>query len=464
MESFEKLKERLSLSKNEQAESKPLFSQKAIQKLIIPLIIEQALAISIGFFDTVMVAYAGEHAVSGVSLVDSINFLAINFFSTVAAGGAIIVGQYLGRKDRKTSNHAAQQLFLVVTFIAVVVAIVCLLFNQTILQTLFGDVETQVMSSAVTYFYITAISFPFLGLFNVSASLLRVMGDSQKAMMNALIMNLINIVGNAIFIYIFKWGVFGGALSTLIARVVSSVFMVYTLRNPHLPVYVQSYSFRSLDLKMIKRILRVGVPNGLENSIFQIGKIIMTGLVATCSTASIAAHAVANSLTGLQIIPGAAMGLALTTIVSRCVGAGEFEQAKYYTKMLMKKAYGYIILLNIPILLLLHPILNLYGLSEESIQLAYQVMILHSIGAMLIWAPSFSLPNALRAAGDVVSTMYTSVFSMFVFRVGFSFLFAYVFNLGLISVWIAMMIDWLFRAIFFTIRWASNKWQRHSII
>lgn len=452
------------MAKNEITDSKPLFSPQALQKLIIPLIIEQALALSIGFFDTIMVAHAGEHAVSGVSLVDSINFLAINFFSTVAAGGAIIVGQYLGRNKRELSNHAAKQLFLVVTAISILVAAVCLVFNGLILRTLFGSVDDAVMTSAVTYFYVTAASFPFLGLFNVSASLLRVMGDSKKAMINALIMNVINLVGNAIFIYIFNWGVFGAAFATLISRVISSFSMMYMLRNPELPVFVDSYSPSGMDLKMIKRILRVGIPNGLENSIFQIGKIIMTGLVATFSTASIAAHAVANSLTGMEIIPGAAMGLAITTVVSRCIGADDYEQAAYYTKLLMKKAYLYVALLNIPILFLLKPILSLYNLSAESLDLAFQVMILHGIATMIIWPASFTLPNALRAAGDVVSTMYTSIFSMFIFRVGFSFIFAYVFDMGLLSVWIAMFIDWIFRAVFFVIRWLSKKWQRYSII
>ena len=450
--------------KGELADEKLLFSPQALRKLIVPLIFEQALALSIGFIDTMMVAYAGEQAVSGVALVDSVNFLAINFFSTVAAGGAIIVGQYLGKKESKMSKHAAKQLFLVVAFIATLVAVISLVFNRQILRTLFGNVEAPVMDSAVTYFYVTAASFPFLGLFNVSASLLRVMGDSKKAMINALIMNVINIVGNSVFIYIFKWGVLGAALSTLIARVISSFTMMYMLRNPKLPVFISSYNPRDIDFKMIKRILRIGIPNGLENSIFQIGKIIMTGLVATFNTASIAAHAVSNSLTGLEIIPGAAMGLAITTVVARCVGAGEYEQAKYYTRLLMKKAYLYIIVLNIPILFVLKPVLNFYSLSPEAINLAFQVMILHGVAVMLIWPASFSLPNALRAAGDVVSTMYVSVFSMFVFRVGCSFLLAYVFDMGLMSVWIAMIVDWTFRSIFFVIRWRSNKWQRYSII
>lgn len=450
--------------KSNLVESKPLFSSKALQVLIIPLIIEQALALSIGFIDTMMVASIGDHAVSGVALVDSINFLAINFFSTVAAGGAIIVGQYLGRGDRKMGSHGARQLFLVVAFLSIITAIVALTFNQPILQMLFGDVEASVMSSAVTYFYVTAASFPFLGLFNISASLFRVMGDSKKAMINALVMNVINIVGNAIFIFIFKWGVFGAAFATLISRVISSITMMHMLRNPKLPISVSSYCVRDIDYKTVKRILRVGIPNGLENSIFQIGKIIMTSLVATFSTASIAAHAVANSLTGLAIVPGAAIGLAITTVVSRSVGAGELGQADYYTKLLMKKGYLYMAMLNIPIMIFLKPILSMYSLSAESLDLAYQIMLVHGIGAMLIWPMSFSLPNALRAAGDVVSTMYTSIFSMFVFRVGLSFLFAYVFDMGVLSVWLAMMVDWIFRSIFFAMRWASKKWQRYTII
>lgn len=452
------------MSKNEWAESKPLFSPESLRRLILPLIMEQALALSIGFFDTMMVAYAGESAVSGVALVDSINFLAINFFSAIAAGGAIVAAQYLGQKKREQSNHAAKQLLLIVTFLSTLIAFLCLFFNQSILRTLFGNVDSAVMGNAKIYFYITAASFPFLGIFNVSASLFRAMGDSKKAMANAFIMNLINLIGNSIFIFVFKWGVFGAALSTLISRVVSSFSMLYMLRKPNQSIQIKSYSLHDFDFRMIKRILRIGLPNGLENSIFQIGKIIMTGLVATFSTASIAAHAVANSLTGLAIIPGQAMSLAIITVVARCVGANDYQQAKYYTKELMKKAYLYVAVLNLPFLFILKPLLNLYSLSVESLDLAFQILLLHGFAAMLIWPASFSLPNALRAAGDVIFPMFLSVFSMFVFRIGFSFLFASWFHMGLLSVWLAMFIDWTFRAVCFTIRWKGNKWQRYSII
>lgn len=444
--------------------AKPLFTPQSLKSLIIPLIIEQTLAMSIGFFDTMMVAYAGESAVSGVALVDSLNYLAINFFSAIAAGGAIVVAQYLGRQNKEKSNHAAKQLLLIVAFLSLLIASFCLLFNPFLLRSIFGNVESSVMDNAVTYFYLIASSFPFIAIFNVSAALFRGMGNSKTAMINAFIMNLINLIGNSIFIFVFKWGVFGAALATLISRIIGSISMMRMLRNPELPVHITSYGLRDMDVSMMKRILRIGVPNGLENSIFQIGKIIVTGLVATFSTASIAAHAVVNSLTGLEIIPGQALGLAIVTVVAQCIGAVEYEQAKHYTKDLMKRAILYLALLNLPLLFLMRPVLQLYSLSSESLDMAFQILLLHGIAAILIWPISFTLPNALRAAGDVVFPMFLSIFSMFAFRVGFSFLFASLFQMGLLSVWLAMFIDWAFRSICFTLRWRSGKWKRFSVV
>lgn len=450
--------------KQDTAIKKELFSKADLKRLIIPLVIEQTLALTVGMFDTIMVSSAGESVVSGVSLVDSISILIINLFTALATGGAIVAGQYLGNSDRQNSEKAAKHLVLSVFSLSILVMAVCLLLHRQILSLVFGGVEADVMASARVYFSVVAISYPFMALFNASAALFRGMGNSKNSMVNALIMNVINISGNAIFIYGFEMGALGAALGTLIGRVVAAFSMLFMLRNPQLLISVRSYSPRGLDGGMIKRILKIGIPNGIENSIFQLGKIIVTSLVAGFGTTSIAAHAVSGSLAAAEIIPSAAMGLAITTVVAQCIGANEHEQADYYLKYLLKQAYIWLIALNLVMIMLLRPLLGLYDLSGESFALAYKIMLLHGISSMLIWPLSFTLPNAFRAAGDVKRPMAISVFSMCVFRVGGSYLLTYLFELDVFGVWISMIMDWAFRSICFGWRWKSGKWKRFSAI
>lgn len=440
-----------------------MFSKLDLRKLIIPLIIEQALAFMVGLVDTIMVAGISEEAVSGVALVDSINILLISFLAALATGGAIVAGQYLGLKEKKHASHAARQLVIAAFTVSVVLMGVCLFLNRQMLSAFFGEVAPDVMNQASVYFYITALSYPFIAMFNVSAALFRSMGNSKTGMLNALVMNILNIAGNALFIYGMRMGVTGAALSTLISRIVAAVIMLYMLRNPALDIHAR-FSLKGADFPMIRRILRVGIPSGLENSMFQIGKIVVTRLVAIGGTTAIAAHAVSNSLALVEIVPGSAMGLAILSVVARCVGAGEYGQAEYYTKYLMKRAYLYMLLLNGAVLALLQPILGLYQLSDATFALALQLVTLHSISAVLIWPTSFTLPNAFRAAGDVKYPMTISIISMWAFRIVLSCIFVYALGWGVFSIWVAMVIDWGFRSIFFAMRWKSKKWQHFSAV
>lgn len=441
-----------------------MFSKTQLRNLIIPLMIEQTLALTVGMIDTIMVAGVGEDAVSAVSLVDAINFLVVQLFAALATGGAIVSAQYLGLKDHEKANHAAKQLVIATFLFSLVLMGVCLIFNNWMLSTFFGSVEPTVMYNAQIYFFVTALSYPFIATFNSAAALFRGMGNSKIAMINALIMNVANITGNVVFIYGLDLGVFGAALATLISRIIAAATMLWMLRNPENKIFVRKYRPRDVDIPMIKRIFRIGIPNGLENSIFQIGKIIVTSFVAVQGTASIAAHAVANSLAGIEIIPAYAMGLALITVVAQCVGAGKYDQAEYYTKKLMKQAYLYTAILNITMLIFMKPILGIYQLSDITFHLAFQILVLHGVGTMLIWPLSFTLPNALRAAGDVKYPMVISIISMWAFRILLSYIFTHHLGFGVLSIWIAMVVDWVFRSCFLVIRWKRKKWQRFSVI
>ena len=442
----------------------PLFSKLDLRRLIIPLIVEQALAFSIGVVDTVMVASVGESAVSGVSLVDAINFLLVTLFTALATGGAIVAGQYLGMKEADHAKRAAKHLLLVAVLAPLVISVLCLCLNKPILSLLFGRVEPEVMHHASTYFYITALTYPFIAIYNAAAALFRTMGNGKVPMLNSLVMNIVNIIGNCIFIFGLGWGVFGAAVATLISRVIAAGSIMTMLRNPSLDIHIRSYSLRNIEAGMMKRILRIGIPTGLENSVFQLGRLVMTNLITTFGTAAVAANAVGVSLSLIGIIPGQAIGLALLTVVARCMGAGEEAQARQYVRIMMRKAWVYMLLLNIGLMLLIVPTLALYHLSAETYKLAFWILILHGTSAIAVWVPSFTLPNALRAAGDVRFTMITSISSMFIFRVGCSYLLAGLTGLGVWCVWISMAVDWTARSICFILRWKSGKWKTKVVI
>ena len=439
-----------------------MFDNQMLVKLIIPLIIEQFLTVTVGMADSVMIASVGEAAVSGVSLVDTVNILLINVFAAMATGGAVVAGQYLGQKRQKEACKAADQLVLFITFFSIIIMVLMYLCKNWILHGVFGKIDSDVMGYANTYLVIVSLSIPFIALYNGGAALFRTMGNSNISMIITLIMNIINVIGNAILIYGFQMGVAGAAIPTLFSRIVAAILIIVLLRKQNLLVHLTKPFQFKLNFHFIKKILRIGIPNGLENSMFQLGKILVLSLVAGFGTASIAANAVSNTIANFQILPGMAIGLATITVVSRCVGAGDYEQVRFYTRKLLRITYLSMILINIIIDLGLPLILWIYNLTPETGMITKQLILYHSICCVTIWPFSFTLPNTLRASNDVRFCMVTSIVSMWVWRIAFSFVLAQFLHLGVLGVWVAMTIDWLFRAICFVIRYRGSRWQLKS--
>lgn len=436
-----------------------LFSNRDLRRLIVPMIIEQLLAILVGMSDSIMVARVGEHAVSGVSLVDNIFILLIYLFAAMATGGAVVAGQYLGQNDRQKARKAANQLVLFTALFSVVITIGIYIARNLILHNVFGHIEANVMEAAKTYLVIVSASIPFIALYNAGAAIFRSMGNSQTPMYLSFLMNTLNICGNAILIFGFHMGVAGAALSTLASRIVAGVGIMLLLRAPGLLLGLERpFSFR-LDFAMLKRIAYIGVPNGLENGMFQLGKILVLSIIAGFGTASIAANAVGNILATFQVLPGMSVSMAIITVCSRCVGAGDYEMARFYTRKILKLIHIMIIAFNVVILAAMPLVLYLYNLSEEAVMLTQRIVWYHGICAVLIWPEAFSLANTLRAASDVKYCMVWSVISMWVFRIGFSWLLGVKMQMGVFGVWVAMTIDWLVRAILFVIRYRGTKWQ-----
>lgn len=425
---------------------------------------EQLLAVTIGIADTVMVSSCGEAAVSGISLVDSINMLLITVFSSLATGGAVIASQYLGKGEKWNANSAAKQLEYLVLGISLVIAAAAVIFRDFALTAIFGQIESAVMDNARIYFLLSALSYPALGVYNGGAALFRAMGDSRTSMLISVLMNGINVGGNALLIFGFGWGVAGAATASLVSRIVGAVLITLLLVNPNRQIHLDRIWKPEWKPQMVKSILHIGVPNGLENSIFQIGKILVASIVAGFGTVSITANAIAGNLASIQIIPGSAIGMAMLTVVGQCIGAKDYDGVKKYVKKLMGITFLATWAITLFMVLFSKNIVSFYSLSGATADMTLEVFFVHAICCTVIWPFAFSLPNALRAANDVKFTMLVSLFSMWIFRIGFCYVLALYFNLGVLGVWIAMCIDWLCRGIFFVARFLSGKWKNISYI
>ena len=434
-----------------------MFSNKDLRKMIFPLIIEQFLNISIGMIDSVMVAGTGEAAVSAVSLVDTVMILLVNMFTALAAGGGIVAGHAIGRKNREEGCDVAEQTLLFTVSMAIIIMTAMYLFKNWIFSAVFGDISDELLKNCNIYYSIMAASIPFLALYNVGASTCRSIGNSKLPMMMSFIMNIVHLIGNYILINIYGLGVAGAATSSLFSRIFSGVAIVLLLRNKKLFIHFRSFKIK-LKKDVLKKIMRIGIPYGIESSLFQIGKILVISLVAELGIASITANAVAGTIGSFALLLGSSLNVAMSIVTAQCVGTGDFEQVKYYTKKIFKYAYGLLAVMNILIMLGLPVILRLYDLTDETTLLVRQLTFYHCICVMTIWPLSFMIPPVLRAANDVAYCMVVSVASMWIFRIAFSYFLVKNLELGILGVWIAMTVDWVIRGVLFGIRYKSGKW------
>lgn len=447
-----------------------MFSRKDLAKIILPLVVQQILAVTVGMADSMMVSSAGETAVSGVSLVTSLDLLLIFCFSALASGGAIVISQFVGQDNLTTARESAKQLIYVTVGVAAFITAVVIVIRYPLLNLLFGDVEDAVMSAAQDYFFYIALSFPFLALHDAGAAIFRANGDSMTSMITAVIINCVNIAGNAVLIFVFHMGAAGAAISTLLSRAVGGFIVLLLAHRKNNKVYLEETLHYRPNGTLIKRILRVGVPSGIENGMFQFGKLLTQSLISSMGTAAIAANAVAHTLATFQYMPGNAVGLATVTVVGRCIGAGEKKQATKYARLILALTYLFLWFIVILTFIFADPVITIYKLSTEAAAQANTLIVYHAIVAAVIWPIAFTLPGSLRAASDVRFPLIVSAFSMWAFRVSLSYVLALetvnIFGLfsfpgaglGVLGVWIAMTADWLFRAILFAYRHLSGKW------
>ena len=443
-----------------------MFSNRMICSLLIPVVLEQLLNSIMGTADTMMVSNVGSAAISAVSLVDSINVLVIQAFSALAAGGAIVCAQYIGQRNKEKANESARQVLFIITAISVAVSLICLVLQKPLLRLIFGSVEPAVMRASETYFFYTALSFPFIAAYDSAASIFRAQDNTKGPMIISMISNVMNIAGNAVMIWVFHMGVAGAALSTLISRIFCAVVVIIQLRKEKegQEIVVRDYFKIRPDWSMIRRILGLGIPSGIENSMFQLGKLAIQSTVSTLGTAAIAAQAMTNILENLNGIAAIGVGVGLMTIVGQCLGAGRQDEAVYYIKKLCVIAEVIIIISCLGVFALTKPITILGGMEKESADMCFHMVMWITIVKPLVWIMAFIPGYGLRAAGDVKFSMIVSCCTMWACRFCLCVFLIRVMGFGPMGVWIGMFADWTLRGIIFTWRFHSRKWLQHKVI
>ena len=443
-----------------------MFSNRMICSLLIPVVLEQLLNSIMGTADTMMVSNVGSATISAVSLVDSINVLVIQAFSALAAGGAIICAQYIGQRSKEKANESARQVLFIITAISVAVSLICLVLQKPLLSLIFGSVEPAVMRASETYFFYTALSFPFIAAYDSAASIFRAQDNTKGPMIISMISNVMNIAGNAVMIWVFHMGVAGAALSTLISRIFCAVVVIIQLRKEKegQEIVVRDYFEIRPDWSMIRRILGLGIPSGIENSMFQLGKLAIQSTVSTLGTSAIAAQAMTNILENLNGIAAIGVGVGLMTIVGQCLGAGRQDEAVYYIKKLCVIAEVIIIISCLGVFALTKPITILGGMEKESADMCFHMVMWITIVKPLVWIMAFIPGYGLRAAGDVKFSMIVSCCTMWACRFCLCVFLIRVMGFGPMGVWIGMFADWTLRGIIFTWRFHSRKWLQHKVI
>ena len=441
-----------------------MFSNRDLKNMIVPLFFEQLLVMLVGIMDTFIVSYVGEAAVSGVSLVNSFNTIFIYLFTALASGGAVVISQYIGNKEQKNSVRSSSQLLMFSTLFSIVLTCIVLIFHQAILSALFGKVEIDVMNACITYIVISALSYPFIAIYNAGASLFRSMGKTKTTMYVSLASNIINVIGNCIGVFVLHAGVAGVAIPSLIARAFSAIVITKLCFQQNQMTYYTKKDLFAFDTDILRRVLSIAVPNGIENGIFQFVKVALSSVVALFGTYQIAANGVAQSIWSLAALMGVTLGPVYITVIGQCMGSGNQEHAKYYFKKLNKLAIVLSIVWNLIVLALTPLFMHFYQLSSETLQLIFYLVVIHGVFNAIVYPISGPLSNGLRAAGDVKFTMIVSIASTLLARFVFSIIFAIYLNMGVIGIAFAMCLDWTIRAVIFYCRYRSLKWLEFKVI
>lgn len=455
---------RLVEPKRRHVPDRQLFSNRDLFKLIAPIIAEQFLVLLVGIADTLMVSYAGESAISGVSLVNQLNSVFVLVFSALATGGSVVISQYIGSKDTQGGLDAAGQLLMVTSLTSLLLMASVLLFGDALFGALFGKVAASVHDNGMTYLIITAYSLLSLGVYNACAGLFRSLGKTKEVMYVSFASNAINVAGNAIGIFVLNAGVAGVAWPSVIARTFSAIALVSLASSKRNALYLRAHSIFAWNRQMLKRILRIAIPGGVESGLFQLTKVALSAIVALFGTVQIAAYGVAQSIWSMAALFAIAMAPAFIAVIGRYMGARDIEGARYYMVKLLKITYVCGTAWNAVVLVLTPALLMLFDLIEETLHMVIVLVLIHNVFNALFAPLAFSLASGLRAAGDVKFNLYSSLFTSIVVRVSLSVLLAIVLNMGVIGIAFAMACDWGIKGLMVALRYRGTRWEQIEVI
>ena len=441
-----------------------MFSSRDLKRMIVPLFLEQLLMALVGIADVFVIGFVGEAAVSGVSLVNAFNTIFLNLFTALAAGGAVVISQYIGKREPERAGMTASQLLTASTLCSVVVAAFVLLFNTQLMKLMFGKVEPEVLDACVTYLRISAYSYPALAIYNAGAALYRSFGKTSTTMYISVLANVINVAGNCIGVFALHAGVAGVAWPSLISRVFSAVAITALCFSRDNPVrYLKDWIFR-LNGAMQKQILRIAIPNGVESGIFQLVKVALSSVAALFGTYQIAANGMAQSIWSMAALVCVAMGPVYITVIGQCMGAGEVEQAEQYFKKLTKVTLLFAIAWNALVFAVTPVLMHFSALAPETKRLTLLLVLTHNVFNAVAFPFADPLGKGLRATGDVKFTTAISLLTTIGVRLVFSVLFAIVLNMGVMGIALAMCLDWSTRGIIFWCRFKKGRWKQYKVV
>lgn len=438
-----------------------LFTTRSLILLTIPIIAESLLTQLVGMVDGVMVSSVGEVAISAVSLVNNVSAVIINLLTALAGGGSIVTSQLIGANKTKEAKRSTGQVITMTFMTATIIGMLSLIFSRPLLKLIFGQVEQAVMDDAVTYLFYDALSYPLLALCAAAGAIQRSKGETKTMLYVSLLRNAVNIAGNAICIYGFKMGVAGVAIPTALSRLIGAAILMPLVMRKSTPLRPDPKDIFHINPRLMRKMLRVGLPTAVENSMFQLGRLLTLSMISGFGTVHIAANSTSGALTGLVVIFSGAVRLAAMNVIGQCVGTGDEKQIKLNFRRLLIMCYIAHCTAAIIAILLRYPLVGLYtGLSAETAELTVELMLIHLIPSLLLYTPSFFIAVPLRAANDSAYCMVISILSMIIFRLTLAQILCVNMGMGAKGVYFAMVTDWVCRSICFIVRWYCGAWKK----
>ncbi len=455
---------RLTEPKQPLSDRQRVFTDSMLKAMIVPLVIEQLLQMIVGLADTMMVSHAGEAVVAGVGLDTMIYTIFIYLFTAISSGGAVVVAQYIGSKDRENGNMAASQIFHLAGVLSLACMVLMLLFGSGLLRVMYPDTEPATMEACRTYMWIVSLSFPANAVYNAGAALYRTMGRTSVTMKVSLAANIVNVIGNAVGIFVLHAGAAGVAWPTTISWYLAAAVMTWLCFRRDREVRIEWKHMLRLHPGMAKRILGVAIPNSVENTLFQAAKVVLGMLVATFGTSQIAANTTGQTFWSLAACMGVSMGTVFITVIGRCVGAGDTEAAEWYMRKLTRLSVVLALVWNVVVMALTPLLLPLYDLGADTKRLILIIVAIHNLFSATVQPFSGPLSSGLRAAGDVKFTMWSSIFATVFCRTLLSYILALWLNMGVIGIALAMVLDWCIKGALDIWRFRSGKWKDKKVI